>query len=1533
MALCFNVEESNSSSSSSSFSSSSNNSSNSGNNSNSCVAISVVVVAVAIIIAVVVCVILVAVAVVVAVIAAAFRLEFYRRCSQARLMAAPGLAALLAFAAALGAEGEAQEEEEVDDRRLLQRARARTAREAKKSKRLAQERDAAVTAKGVIASDLALCTALQQDCLRWLSDAVKRQLSPQLAESFVRMWAFQRLACSARVKGAGAERQRMAQELVANAALTLQKRWWANGLAHAVARVTQVSANRRNQDVVEQTIDFSSYLGLRLVWDEAGHKMKPLLSQASVATQKAECDVAASAVVQVLTATCDLFGVCSVSDRASNRAASFDRWQPWLCPPRPLLNTSADFVLEALLTMLPFPLDDRSSLQAVMKGCDALFVVLLCDSASSNIRLCRYLVHVARQLGMRLIIHVEVCSVHQVHIIRSGSFELVGCAGVLYSLSKIMRISTALDAFRLCLLATVQQVVTYKLCETSARRPSPFWDVVKTIFGIDGSESFLFKKGLDGNLEPTEFYKTLQALTEDIEFLPDGKVVVLFPDDAFHRRLSASQLRRAAVDKVTEPAIVLFIKRCWNAAALSRWTHITESLKRVVLGCAMGRILPRSLAAMSVHLKLDEASLDVALAKARAIEDKGGDPGVQQAWARHGKRILRISSYFGQANQSVAIGCLLIAITVVDNLHHGIIGHARKNRATLTSMAHPFRSIVGSALQKVLTLLEHWAMEDACPWHLLEWLGWATSDQAKVRLLARRTLIRLSCGLFRRLELRFAGWPYKLVWLLLAVPSPSAAEDEQRPTDDDVDFMCTSLLQLDEHCLPVSALHFRKLFPSNAAMKQPKAREVVRTMQAAMGFATDEVERENAHVARGVKSQGQSRQHNVVVNEQVCRKLKEAHLLKGGSDPSTTRAAPSVVDTCDGALSSGLLLDVPQLPPALPLASVAGQSSARPSPASAKANAKLAPVRLPKRHGNPKMAYVNNLMSMTSCRDGAMAKAHWLEQKREFGEKFDSLPPEEQDRWRHVFKIQGVARPRTTFGMSRRKRKACGSGKVALVRSKPKDFRPLWQNNGVALIAAQHKVTQSEAMPIDEHTLQVLFDELYKGQLTELRQACGGKSKHSLDGAVPARCSVLDSLAHGDQIRLWGCGSCWANVCSKLKCILFVSITGVLSSWVDGLKERRDLVEDGLVLLGRETSDGIISKVLFVILGMPVLNPKVQVFLLCAPSGYSSSSSSDAGVFSSGLPDLPFELRLLTRPSLLSCPSRCGFRTLHHLTSDDLALLLVGTRLKHWSARQIRPSVKDCPNLMEMVLGEFIGDEFSLSHRANKRKTTPAATRSSLSALSCLALECPLAQGRAAAQVGRNRAADGGGGGARLTLAADLRPLGVLDDFALVDAFPATVCESLADLVLDATVVEAGGVLFDGEQEDEEPEAEGDRDVEADELVATAVDVIDPAPASASSSSFDLDDYVVGDGGKVTHRLYPDTELGNIKIFGKKGESIICVCYRHRYGQCRILRSTRNVSQRRMLLWLVQGQVLSDKATVSDHVVAGAEHKRKFTII
>ncbi len=57
-------------------------------------------------------------------------------------MIAANVQALLEFAAAHAAVPE-----DADDRLRLQRARARTAREAKKSKRLAQQRDQAVAAK------------------------------------------------------------------------------------------------------------------------------------------------------------------------------------------------------------------------------------------------------------------------------------------------------------------------------------------------------------------------------------------------------------------------------------------------------------------------------------------------------------------------------------------------------------------------------------------------------------------------------------------------------------------------------------------------------------------------------------------------------------------------------------------------------------------------------------------------------------------------------------------------------------------------------------------------------------------------------------------------------------------------------------------------------------------------------------------------------------------------------------------------------------------------------------------------------------------------------------------------------------------------------------------------------------------------------------------------------------------------------------------------------------------------------------------
>ena len=1433
----------------------------------------------------------------------------------------PALQALLAFAAA-NREAPAANHEV----RQAQRARARTARDGKRSKTLAEKLEEATNRQGQLSNELATCLTLSDACRRILPVGTKHKFTDRQMQEFVRMWSYQRLACSSRLKGTAGEKQAMAQQFIASAALHLQGRWWKQCVAVAtLSRAQGGRSNGQGAELAVSTLEASRFLGLRVVWDEAGHKMRPLLKQTSQPSVAA-CDPRASAVVQVLTATCDVFSVCCVSDASTNRSVSLDRWEPWLCPPRPLLSTSADFILHALLTMLPFPVDERPALESVLNACDVLFVVFLCDSASGNLRACRYLLHIARQVGFRVIFHIEVCSIHQTHIIRSASYDLVGCAGILYSLSKVLRISSSLDALRLCLMVAVKRLVKFRLCDKSSRAPSVFGNVVKTIFGIDGTESFLFKKDADGNLQPKAFFTTLLNMTQDIEFLPDGTIMVLFDNDPLHRGMPSSRLLQAAVDVVMAPVMKLFINRVWNTAALSRWTHITETLKRVTLGCAMGRLLRTALAGMSGQLNLDEHTINAALAKAAAAEERGEDPGVQQAWARHGKRVLKISTYFATPGRSVVLGCLLISLAVVDQLHHSIIGHGRENRATLWTMAHPFYSVVGVALQRVLSLMEVWFVGVGSPWHLLNWLGFGTCDHYQIRLLCRRILIRVSCGVFRRLEIRFAGLPYRLLWLLLVTATPDQGLDENRPTDDDIISVCRSLLDADEHCLPLAALHFRSYFPTVAAMRGPKARAAVRTLSNALGFSTDEVERENRHVSRGVQSQGQARQHSSVVNGELCRKLREVHMMKGGADPGTSRATPSIVDGASGSSPSSFL-DPPSAP-VVPSASAGSPASVALSPVR---RAALALRKIQSKKGNPKLCYINNMMSAEAA-DGARTKAQWCAARKKWGEKYDAVTLDDKTRWRRIFQSQGVQRLQNPFGRSRRVRRLHGKHKAVvtvLATSKPIAFQPLWHS---CQLAGQHIKTPAKGLPINEHTLMNIFNDLYQGKVQELYKATGGKSKHSLDGNVPRRTAVLDLITNdADFIRLWGCSSCWANVCKKLKTSLFYAITIRLSKWVDQLGDRRDLVEDGLVLLGREEAGGIITRVLFVLLGLPIMNPKVQVFIACVPD---VGSSTDTGIFRGAVPELPVELKFSTKPSLLCCPSRAGFRTLYHLTSDDLALLLVQSGLQHWSARHIAPRLKDCRNLMEMVLEDFKSDEFVVSAKPKRenKKNGDAQAPSWLSkhALSCLTLSDPLDQGRAQAETLRKGSA--GGGGPSIAASSPMALCLEQDDMSLFDCFPAHICEELADLVLDAKVVDAGGVVAGGpgEEEEEEEKTEGPpphdpAEPEADELDELAAEAVEVDQIESLEDV--MHDYELKDDNKLVHRMSPDDPIGTVTVF-TGGKNICGVCWKH--TKCRLLKSTKNVSKNMMVRWLIAGKVLPTGTPAAVWIAEGEEHRRAF---
>ena len=688
------------------------------------------------------------------------------------------------------------------------RAQTTNARMAKVRRRCQKKVDTLEGQKQDMANALSIVTTLNVECRSLLG--VKKTVSDRVMSSFAKMWAFQRLAMGRRRHDDfGVLHQTCAQELVCKSALEIQRSFWSKMIASSARDRTARAEAHRASSHQRRSSDFA-FLGCRLMWDEAAHKLRPLLSYGE-REGNASAPSSGHTVLQVMSVVCVLTCVC-VGVSEGGDWFSAQRWEPWLCPLRILASTHTNYILQALLSSLPFLVDDGAARDTVLRACDLFVFVLACDAASSNIKSIKYLLHVLRQ-EPRFLMHPEICSVHQLHIVKTRAFDLVNVAGILYSLSKIMRVSTTLQTFHSTLHAVVSNCAKVSLRKEggSGDDDSDFTKVVKSLFAVNGCDAHLHKTLAGGVKVPTRFWENVLALCLSCSVTPSGKLTLYVDDSPASRLLSATDLRKAAVDSFMEPMSYLFVHRAWKAAALSRWTHISEALKKVVLGCLLGRIVPLALATISTSLRVDERAVEDAMAKFSELEKKGGASEGASAWAKHGKRVMRISKFFAQEGQSWQLGCLTVTTCMLDHFHHAIIGHGGGTRANLSTMVDPRKTIIGSTLQMCLEHLKSWTFEAGSPWCLLKWLSAPSLSHAPLQDFARRLLVQVSCGVFRRFEVRFSSLCYKVQWLI-----------SDGATDADRDHLANLLWDADEHCLPDHLKKLRKWCGSKDALLGPK---------------------------------------------------------------------------------------------------------------------------------------------------------------------------------------------------------------------------------------------------------------------------------------------------------------------------------------------------------------------------------------------------------------------------------------------------------------------------------------------------------------------------------------------------------------------------------------------------------------------------------------------------------------------------------------------------------------------------------------
>ena len=158
-------------------------------------------------------------------------------------------------------------------------------------------------------------------------------------------------------------------------------------------------------------------------------------------------------------------------------------------------------------------------------------------------------------------------------------------------------------------------------------------------------------------------------------------------------------------------------------------------------------------------MKIDATKVDAKLADAARIAADGGNP--DDGWWKHCKRVLRVSTFFTAETTRWRLGIVLLTTSRIDKVQTALFGKA-KQKCTLSDMVDPRASCVAKAQSSMYQLLAEWS-DQRSAWTILNWLaapGW-TTDQS-VMIAARKNVIALGCGLFRRPEVRLVQFPYKL---------------------------------------------------------------------------------------------------------------------------------------------------------------------------------------------------------------------------------------------------------------------------------------------------------------------------------------------------------------------------------------------------------------------------------------------------------------------------------------------------------------------------------------------------------------------------------------------------------------------------------------------------------------------------------------------------------------------------------------------------------------------------------------------------
>ena len=1192
------------------------------------------------------------------------------------------------------------------------------------------------------------------------------------------MGALVRLAVSPRLKGSGPavesarNLQNVSVALVARTILGRQRLGLGRWLDAAAAQ----QAERQ---------DFECLRGFTGMWDEASQRARSLSS-----TLRSD----APKDVQVMVMLAALFSV--LVDGASREVW---QWQPWVCAPLFLAETKHKFLLHGLSTAFPFNMMDVESMRTFSQGAFATIICLGFDFATSNVAAYGHLVSHCESFNIPgLMLHGERCLTHQLHIVKSACLSLVSLTPMLYSLSRIVSRDASCSGLESAIRKKVRASFVVRWRRGGAPAQDELYNMITGVFGMDGDSSLL-RRGDARRRKNLE--ADLRVMTEKCHYDPHTQKWVYYVTqwrDTQRQRIDEDKV----VSSIVGPLLAVLTRRRWEVATLSRWTGVLSCLKRMVLGTLMGNILPSALSGLSADMNITEAKVKKYQEAAQEAMLRGEDSRAFHN-AKEGSRVLRVSSFFQSPDRSWQLGVILISASVVDRLAWAVIGAPSRGieKLSLSGIADPRFSAVAATIGRLFKLLGTWSLEEQGQWRLLWWLRAQQADLATVMTFARSTVLQIYCALWLKAECRFACWPYRLQHLI----STGIPEDVKAQT-------IQAFLEAEPCCLSAFGRSFRTRFPTAEDLRSDRCRRALLLWQSLLKFSTSPVECEHKLVKDDVYSSTTGISHGPIAHRMVCRHTQAAHLQKGRVDVSLPlRRQPAQhpgTGPCLGRLPGADLLALTEDGEA----AAAGPVVPDPEPAM------LDQIG----GGNPKVMFINFRLAQRRRAVGASLPVAEVKTLRESAVKDYDESADLRARWRVLFDVK-----RGRLRVAQQRGQAANAAAVADPAAGQGDDAAAAEPECEAVWPA---VLQSPGSAVRAPVADNVLAE-YRSEHASSSSALVALARD----ATPFTVESVPDVANVTAKNMWGCGCNLHNVCAvglSAKGILrsHEQLRAAVSKYVDSLGKVVAKSACHLMRISHEAANK--SWHTWVLLGLPVFSPKVQVFIRAAKVDQLAAGDG----FSNTAGEPPYELQLQSEPSRLCFGIADPIMGLAIETSDELCERLCNVSGGPWVLTPLQHKIKqDRGSLLRLVVD---------GHGEPRQLDAPAAGPSK-SVNEALVLLQRLGRPRPMARPAQPAAAEPGpDGGAPLDDAVAEAAAEEDGSSSLgVGAFAVLQDVAFGSDALDLEVLaELAEALGAGQEEEEAAAVEAEIDDVDDESVLGGPSAIEAAPEPSAPTASASDD-------------------------------------------------------------------------------------------